>query len=485
MIFTPFEGFGLPLLVGAVGFGVQILFAVFVLLRPHTRQTSSLAWILVILTLPGVGILLYLVLGEVRTGSKRRRRAQNIQQNIRSVLVRAWMKSPAHGTVRPAFEPVARLAHEASDSSPRGGNRLELLADAHHFVEALVGDIEEATDHVHLLYYIYLDDGSGRAVAEAMIRAAARGVDCRLLVDSVGSSDFLGCELCLELIQAGVEVVGALPTRVTQIVRVRLDMRNHRKIAVVDGVIGYTGSHNLADEAFHPKPKYAPWIDATVRIEGPAVRDLQALFVADWFMDTAQSLDHLILAPHEELDDGRTVQIVGTGPGSRNQVLVQVIQSAIHLAREEIILTTPYFVPDEGTFSAMITAAMRGIRTILVVPQRNDSPLVSLASRSYYSRLLRAGVEIQEYTKGLLHAKTITVDRDLAMVSTANFDRRSFEINFELTTLVYDTDFASELRLLQNTYVEDCVLVDRDHWDERPWPRRLAENLAGLVGPLL
>ena len=262
-------------------------------------------------------------------------------------------------------------------------------------------------------------------------------------------------------------------------------MRNHRKIAVIDGVVGYTGSHNLADEAFHPKPRYAPWVDATVRIEGPAVRDLQALFVADWFMDTAQSLDHLILATHEFSTEGRTVQIVGTGPGSKNQILVQVIQSAIHLAREELILTTPYFVPDEGTFSAMITAAMRGIRTTLVVPHRNDSPLVSLASRSYYSRLLQAGVEIQEYTRGLLHAKTITVDRDLAMVSTANFDRRSFEINFELTTLVYDTDFASELRLLQKTYLEDCVPVDPERWDERAWPRRLGENLAGLVGPVL
>ena len=485
MIFPSFAGFGLPIFVVIATIGVQLLFAVFVLLRPHTRQTSSLAWIIIIMILPGLGILLYLVLGEVRTGSKRRQRARSIQQNIRSVLARAWMKSPAPGEVRQAFEPVARLASEASDSSPRGGNRLELLADARHFVEALVGDIEDAKDHVHLLYYIYLDDASGRAVAEALIRAATRGVNCRLLVDSVGSSAFLSSELCYELAGAGVELVGALPTRVTQIVRVRFDMRNHRKIAVIDGVVGYTGSHNLADEAFHPKPRYAPWVDATVRIEGPAVRDLQALFVADWFMDTAQSLDHLILATHEFSTEGRTVQIVGTGPGSKNQILVQVIQSAIHLAREEMILTTPYFVPDEGTFSAMITAAMRGIRTTLVVPHRNDSPLVSLASRSYYSRLLQAGVEIQEYTRGLLHAKTITVDRDLAMVSTANFDRRSFEINFELTTLVYDTDFASELRLLQKTYLEDCVPVDPERWDERAWPRRLGENLAGLVGPVL
>ena len=262
-------------------------------------------------------------------------------------------------------------------------------------------------------------------------------------------------------------------------------MRNHRKVAVIDGTVGYTGSHNLADEAFHPKPKFAPWIDATVRIEGPAVRDLQALFVEDWFMDTKRSLDHLIMIPPFQHPVGKTVQIVGTGANSRNRALVQVIQSAIHLAREELILTTPYFVPDEGTQAAMTTAAMRGVCTVLVVPARNDSPLVSLASRSYYDSLLTAGVEIHEFTKGLLHAKTMTVDQDLALVSTANFDRRSFEINFELSTLIYDTDFASELRLLQKTYLEDCRRVDSVDWPHRPWPRRLAENVAGLVSPLL
>ena len=478
------ESFG-ALLVLALGLAVQVLFAVFVLLRPHARQPSSLAWILVIITLPGFGILLYLIVGEVRTGSKRRLRHRNIQENIRAVLVRAWAKSPAVGTLQPEYAPVAHLASEANNLSPRGGNRLTLLADAEHFVAALVKDIEAATNHVHLLYYIYLEDASGRTVAQALIRAAERGVTCRLLVDSVGSSHFLKSPLCRELRDAGVVVVEALPTRITQIVRVRFDMRNHRKIAVMDGVVGYTGSHNLADEAFHPKPKFAPWIDATLRIEGPAVRDLQALFVADWFMDTGKSLDHLILLPPPAHADGTTVQIVGTGPGARNQLLVQVIQAAIHMAREEIILTTPYFVPDEGTFAAMITAAMRGIRTVLVVPRRNDSPLVSLASRSFYSRLLEAGVEIHEFTKGLLHAKTMTIDQDLALVSTANFDRRSFEINFEISTLVYDTDVSSEIRLLQRTYMEDCIQIDPARWARRPWHRRLSENVAGLVSPIL
>lgn len=466
-------------------FLVNAVFVVFVLLRPRVRQPSSLAWILLIVSLPVAGIVLYLAVGEVRTGSRRKRRHRTIQTNIRAVVQKAWGATSRTAVVPWGTESIARLARLGDETQPRQGNRLALLATADDFEHSLVADIDAAERHVHLLFYIYLDDSVGRAVAAALIRARERGVSCRLLVDNVGSSDFLKSQLCRELRETGVRVVAALPTRITQIASIRFDMRNHRKIAVVDGRVGYSGSHNVASEAFHPKPRFAPWVDATLRIEGPAVRDLQALFIEDWYMDAAENLDHMIAYTPEEHPGGRTVQIVGTGVNSQNQALVRVIQSAIHMAREELIMTTPYFVPDEGTLAAITTAAIRGVRTIIVVPARNDSPLVALASRSFYDTLLDAGAEVHEFTKGLLHAKTITVDRDFALVSTANLDRRSFEINFEISTLVYDSDFASELRLLQMRYLEDCVPVNAPRWAARPWPRRLAENVAGLVSALL
>ncbi|MXW17361.1 MAG: cardiolipin synthase [Gemmatimonadetes bacterium] len=466
-------------------FVVNAVFVVFVLLRPRVRQPSSLAWILVIVVLPIAGIVLYLAVGEVRTGSRRKRRHRTIQKNIRAVVRKAWSATSRSTVVPWGTESIARLARLGDETQPRQGNRLALLATADSFLQALVADIDAAERHVHLLFYIYLDDDVGRAVASALIRARKREVPCRLLVDNVGSSDFLKSRLCRELRDEGVQVVAALPTRITQIVSIRFDMRNHRKIGVVDGRVGYTGSHNVASENFHPKPGFGPWVDATLRIEGPAVRDLQALFIEDWYMDTTENLDHMIAYTPEEHPDGRIVQIVGTGVNSQNQALVRVIQSAIHMAREELIMTTPYFVPDEGTLAAITTAAIRGVRTIIVVPARNDSPLVALASRSFYETLLDAGAEVHEYTSGLLHAKTITVDRDFALVSTANLDRRSFEINFEISTLIYDSDFASELRLLQMRYLEDCVTVDAARWAARRWPRRLAENVAGLVSALL
>lgn len=464
---------------------VNAVFVVFVLLRPRVRQPSSLAWILVIVVLPVAGIVIYLVVGEVRTGSRRKRRHRTIQQNIRNVVQRAWSATSSTAVVPWGTESIARLARLGDETQPRQGNRLALLATADRFVQSLVDDIDAARRHVHLLFYIYLEDEVGHAVAAALIRARKRKVSCRLLVDNVGSTDFLKSRLCRELRDAGIQVVAALPTRIAQIASIRFDMRNHRKIAVVDGRVGYTGSHNVASEKFHPKPRFAPWVDATLRIEGPAVRDLQALFIEDWYMDSAENLDHMIAFTPEEHRDGRIVQIVGTGVNSQNEALVRVIQSAIHMAREELVITTPYFVPDEGTLAALTTAAIRGVRTIIVVPARNDSPLVALASRSFYETLLDAGAEVHEFTKGLLHAKTITVDRDFALVSTANLDRRSFEINFEISTLIYDSDFASQLRLLQMRYLEDCREVDPARWAARHWPRRLAENVAGLVSALL
>lgn len=464
---------------------LQLVFVVFVLLRPRVRQASSMAWILVIVALPVIGMALYLAVGEVRPGSKRKRRHRVIHRRISAALARAWGNAPSPPLAEGTPRAVARLARLVSYTEPRAGNRLRLLARTRDFADALADDIASARLHVHMVFYIYLDDEVGRRIGRALMECAGRGVECRLLADNVGSAAFLKSDLCKEMRRAGVEVVSALPTRINQIASIRFDMRNHRKIVVVDGRIGYTGSHNVASAAFHPKPRFAPWIDATLRIDGPAVRDLQALFVEDWYLDAGENLDPLITIDPERHADGTAIQVVGSGVNSRNQALVRVIQSAIHTARRELVLTTPYFVPDEGTVAALTTAALRGVATIIVVPSRNDSLLVGLASRSYYQGLLDAGAEVHEFQRGLLHAKTMTVDRGFAMVSTANMDRRSFDINFEVTTLVYDSGFASRLRSLQDRYLDDCRPVDATAWTRRRWPRRLAENAGGLLGPLL
>jgi len=215
------------------------------------------------------------------------------------------------------------------------------------------------------------------------------------------------------------------------------------------------------------------------------VRDLQELFVQDWYMETGETLDECLCSATPPRPNGIPVQVIGTGPDSRHEAVVRLIQASFHLAREELILTTPYFVPDEGTLDALLTAAERGVRAVLVVPQRNDSRLVAAASRSLYEPLLESGVEIHEYTRGLLHAKTITVDRRLALVSTANLDRRSFELNYEASLVVYDADFASRLCHLQRSYLEASVPIDPAAWSRRRWPVKILDNAAGILAPIL
>lgn len=474
----------LSALVVLADFAFRVGLIVFILLRRRKRPTSTLAWVVVILVVPILGSLLYLLLGEVRLGRRRLAHHHEIAKRIRrsAAPVRPRGTNP---TVTEIHRSTAGAAESAGGMPPKGGNRLELLHDSARVIEALVRDIDAATDHCHLLYYIYLDDGSGQQVAEALLRARQRGVACRVLVDDVGSRAFLKSPLAERLRRAGVRVVGALPANLFRVALSRLDLRNHRKLAVFDGRIGYTGSQNIADRAFAPKPRFAPWVDATIRIVGPAVRDLQELFIADWYLDTGEGLERLLQDSPPYESDGVTVQVIPSGPDIDPAGMQQMTLATMFLAKEELILTTPYFVPGEAELAALCSIARSGVATLLVVPLRNDSPLVGAASRSHYPTLLEAGVQIYEYRPGLLHAKTMTIDRSLGMVTTANFDRRSFELNFEVTTLIYDSDFASQLRFLQRSYVAESQVVDETVWRVQPWPKRLGQNVAGLFSPLL
>jgi len=469
------------LLAGEFLFRLSI--AALVILR-RTRHSSTLAWVVVIMVLPVVGALLYLLTGETRIGRRRSRRHDEIRERIQAICASHWAES-RYPELSRQYQPIATLAEGVGGTAPRGGNALSLFGDTDRVLDLLVEDIGRASAHCHLLFYIYLPDGSGRKLAAALMDAARRGVACRLLVDGVGSAELLSSSLARELRAAGVRLVSALPATPLRALFARLDLRNHRKLAVIDGVIGYTGSQNIADASFAPKPRFAPWVDCMVRIEGPAARDLQEVFVTDWYQDAEEPLEEVLELEPPSAPDGMTVQVIPSGPGYDNESMASLIQVGFHVAREEIVFTTPYFVPDEATVVGLCTAARRGVHTALVVPARNDSPLVSLASRSYYQSLLDAGVEIWEYTAGLLHAKTVTIDRDVAVITTANLDRRSMELNFEVSTLVFDTDFASQLRFLQRSYVEDSLRVDPWAWRERPWTRRLVQNAAGLTSPLL
>ncbi len=459
--------------------------ALHILLRRTGSTEARLTWLLLVILLPYAGAIAYMLLSAPRS-YRHTRRHRRVRGSMAGCLRTKVGDLPnMEPDIPRQFQPVFTLAESISDTDVMAGHELELIGSTESFFDRLIEDIKAATSTVHLLTYIYLDDEIGQRVAAAMIEAASRGLSCRLVVDGLGSAEFLRSKLRTELTEAGVRVIESLPTRLWKALWSRLDVRNHRKIVVIDNRIGWIGSQNIASKSFCPKPRFAPWIDCMVRIKGPAVHDLQELFIEDWCLDTGEQLSELLDEPPMVLPDGATVQVIGSGPNFRNEVLPMIFQASIGAATDELIITTPYFVPDVATSAAIRAAALRGVRTKIVVPARNDSRLVSFASRGQYERLLSAGVEIHEFTGGLLHAKTMTVDREFFLVGSANLDRRSLELNFEVSMIGWATEFASRLRFLQVEYMEQATQVDPLAWMKQTAPRRLLNNAAGLLSPLL
>lgn len=450
----------------------------------------SLAWLSVILVFPFLGAVVYLFVGELRLGKRRMLRIAQLRTPFNAWLADLRQRDPVDWIrTGPGCESLARLAESTVGIPALPGNNLELLTSADAFFPSLIADINAAERTCHLEFYIWNRGGMADDVAAALIQAAARGVICRVLVDAVGSSEFLESGVVQELRQRGVTVRSAIPVGLIKTLFSRQDLRLHRKIVVIDGQIAYTGSLNLVDPRFFKQSAgVGQWIDAMVRVRGPAVEPLAITFLTDWAVETAEGVDRL-----RETGDARplsfqgqaTVQVVPSGPASHPQSILQVLLMAIYAARRELVLTTPYFVPDESLLNALITAARRGVDVRLIVPAEVDSFFVRLASQAHQSELVAAGVQVLEFQNGLLHTKSVTVDGEFSLFGSLNLDPRSLHLNFEITLSVYDRDFTRVLRDLQQSYEAHSTLADAARLKTRSAGRRFAVNFGRLLSPLL
>jgi cardiolipin synthase len=451
----------------------------------------ALAWLVVILVVPFVGAGVYLVIGETRLGRRRGARAAAVHAPYRAWLGglrERYGVGPGDG-LTPGSEGLARLIEAALGPPPLPGNALELLTDAPAIFRALIADIDQARRSCDLEFYIWSGGGLADELGEALLRASARGVSCRLLVDAMGSEAFLRGGGADRLRRGGVRVAAALPLGLLKALTVRFDLRLHRKIVVIDGGVAYTGSQNVADPRYFKQGAgVGAWVDAMVRLRGPAVEALAATFLEDWEIEAGEGRP-----TPERLDDPgqlpevgpSTVQVAPSGPNLPPARIRAILLETIYAARREIVLTTPYFVPDESLLLALASASARGASVTLVMPARNDSKLVDLASRAFQGDLAEAGVQVRLFDAGLLHTKSITVDGHLSLFGSLNLDPRSLQLNFEITLAVYDPTFTGELRRLQQSYIDQSRPLDLDAWGGRSFSSRLAENAARLVGPLL
>ena len=454
------------------------------LLRPHREPASRLAWIIAILALPIAGVVLYLLLGETRISGPRRTRGKEINARLPHPPGNYQRKrdeaSDAH------WSPFA-LARTVNHLDATAGNSARLAPDSNAAIDQMVADVDAARESVHGCFYIWLADNNGLKLKEAFIRAANRGVHVRLLADALGSRRFIRSAYWREMRESGCEARVALPVGnpLWTVIRGRVDLRNHRKLMVVDNAVAWCGSQNCADPEFRIKPRYAPWVDIMSRWEGPVSRHCQYLFVSDWIAEGGDDCSGLLTG---SLPPGRgsiVAQVLGTGPTAEFDAMPACFSELIHSAREELVVTTPYFVPDEQLLFALTSAARRRVRTVMLFPKRNDNWIVAGASRSYYKDLIDVGAEIYEFRPGLLHAKTMVVDRCVGLIGSANLDRRSFELNFENNILFEDATLAAAVRARQDEYLARCDPITREDVDRYGVGLRLWQNLLATLSPML
>lgn len=459
-----------------------------VMLRPHRAPTSRIAWVAVILSLPLVGVIAYMLFGEVNIGRRRLLRMREIERSMPTPGSDTLVEQVnLQAQIPERYEPLSRVGHSISGLEPVSGNSARLMEDSNASIAAMVTDIDAAKEHVHVLFYIWLMDHNGTTIADALQRAAARGVQCRAMVDGLGSRDLLKSPQWRKMQSSGVKTGVAL-AMTHPLLRApfrRFDLRNHRKIVVIDNAITYCGSQNCADPEFRVKAKFAPWVDVMMRFEGPIARQNQRLFACDWMCATHENLDDLLRNPWPAVSQGFPAQVIGTGPTLRCSAMPEMFESLIYSARSELMISTPYYVPDESLQNALCSAAYRGVKTTMILPARNDSLLVAGASRSYYADLLAAGVEIHEYTEGLLHAKTLTLDGEVALIGSANMDRRSFELNYENNILIYDAETTGTLHDRQMEFLAHARPVTLASVEAWSLPRKFWNNTLALFGPLL
>lgn len=467
---------------------VQIGLIVRVLLRRHRSPTSRTAWIVVILAVPVVGILAYLLFGETNIGRERVTRMRQVIANLPDIKLTPGLDAAAfHPELDRRHAALFKVGKSISGFDAVGGNSADLMRDSDAAIDTMIVDINNATDHVHLLFYIWLPDGNGTKMAEALKRAASRGVTCRALVDDLGSRTLIRSELWRDMQRSGIKLARALPigNPLMRVFEGRVDLRNHRKILVIDNIITYCGSQNCADAAFLPKAKFAPWVDTVMRFEGPVVRQNQHLFASDWMTYSDEDITHCLNAPLISSKTGFTAQVVASGPTVRYSAMPEIFETLMYNAENTLFITTPYYVPIESIQAALCAAANRGVDTTIIFPARNDDFAVGGTCRSYYEELLAAGVKINEYEAGLLHAKTMTVDGQVTLIGSANMDRRSFDLNYENNILLVDDGVTMQLRERQESFLSDCHEITADA--VAAWPRyqRLWNNALAMVGPVL
>lgn len=457
---------------------------------PYNRKPqTATAWLLAIFLIPYIGFIVFLVIGSTKLPRARREKQTEIN---------AYILEQTEGIERVRrdhpwplwLESVTKLNRELGAMPLVGGNSAELYPDSYESVQEMTRAIDQSRRFVHVEFYIATLDDTTRPYFEALARAQARGVTVRFLLDHWASRGYPGYKDTLAFLdRAGIEWHLMLPLQPLQGKFQRPDLRNHRKIMVIDGSVAFTGSQNLIDPTYDLKShieKGMVYKDLFARFEGPVVAGLNALFVTDWYSET----DELLLResdPVQRADRGDALdcQVVPSGPGFDGENNLRLFNALLYSAQEKVSITSPYFVPDDSMLYAITTTAQRGVEVELFVGEMGDHAMTWHAQRSYYEELLRAGVRIWLYrAPTILHAKHFTIDDDVSVIGSSNMDMRSFSLNLEVSVMVRGSRFVDALRGVQAAYKDASFELTLDAWLERPRRSQVLDNVARLTAAL-
>lgn len=458
---------------------LTVISIVVVVISENRNPIKTVAWVMAVVFLPFVGIIWYSIFGQDTT------KKYLISKRMYSKLKKRpldEMETPVEVAVPEEHTNLVNLLKNMDYTPLLGGNDVKLFTNGRDKFESLLADIKEAKKHIHVEYYVFMDDEMGRQFQEALIQKAGEGLEVRVIYDSFGSRKAKK-KFFEEFRMAGIETEPFLKLTWSAFTS-RLNYRTHRKIVVIDGQIGYVGGMNIADRYINGF-KWGPWRDTHARIEGKGVQGLQSVFLIDWYFVSQTLITSRDYFPMLDNFGECPMQIVNSGPLSEENEISYGITQAIYEARKSIFIQTPYFLPPDTMVHALQAAALRGVDVRLMLSERSDVALVQMVSRSYFKEMLHAGVKIYQYRKGFLHAKMMVFDHSLTLLGSANFDSRSFDQNFEVEAFIYDNELAAEAEDIFTDDQRHCQQISLREWSKRPATKRFFESLLRLFAPLL
>ncbi|HET8838313.1 MAG TPA: cardiolipin synthase [Flavobacteriaceae bacterium] len=470
-----------------VNYVIVLITSIFII--GHNRNpVSTLSYILSMIVFPFVGILVYLFFGQEYRKEKMFQRKgvvdnKKIKEWEKKLLLSEEKLEEYESKFLDEKVKGVRLLQNNQKKPLTFKNQVKVLINGEEKFKSLFADLKKAEHHIHVEYYIFNSDTIGTKLIDILCEKVKEGLEVRVSYDYVASD--LSNAAIKKMKTCGIEVFPFMPVRFPNLTR-RLNYRDHRKIVVIDGEIGYVGGINVCDEYVNPTKNGVYWRDTHVRLSGNAVKSLQSHFLLNWnFVSNSEIEIKDEYFPKVKQKPGKAVQVAASGPDSDWPNIMEAIFTAINSAEKYIYITTPYFIPNDQIITALKTASRSGVEVKLLIPKDGDSWVTQFATDSYIQDLLESGIEVNHYCKGMVHAKTMVIDDELSMIGTSNMDYRSFEINFEITAMIYSEEIAKEMLTIFEKDIEECDTVDLEKWRKRPSHKKWKESFCRLWAPLL